>query len=202
MIIGSVRMQRVVLGVAAASLLVSVGCTIHHSKVALSDGREGVPSSDAVFVTEDDSGMALLGFFVVTEPDHYAILIERARKRYKCTSLSHIQLDFYTDFWIFVGFPIARITAICEQGGARNKKMRHGKGRYKKGHYKKGHHGKGHYGKGLNNKGHHKKGHHKKGHHKGEYKKGLHKKHPDPEATPSPPAPAPPPAPADPKKLD
>ena len=98
-----------------AALAIATGCTIHHSKVPLSDGHEPRPPDDATFVTEDDSGLALLGIFALAEPDHYAVLIERARRRHNCDTLTHIQLDFYTDFWLFVGFPIARITAICHR---------------------------------------------------------------------------------------
>jgi hypothetical protein len=89
-------------------------CTLHHSKIPVTETSTAPVSPDAVFVTEDDAGLALLGIFVIAEPDHYAVLIERARRRNKCASLRYVQLDFYSDWWVFVGFPIARITALCE----------------------------------------------------------------------------------------
>jgi hypothetical protein len=97
-----------------AILFLASSCTLYHSKIPIADTGDSEISSDAVFVTEDDSGLALLGIFVVSEPDHYSVLMERARRRYKCERLHHVQLDFYSDYWLFVGFPIARITAICE----------------------------------------------------------------------------------------
>jgi len=68
---------------------------------------------DAKFVTSDDSGLAILGVLLVSEPDHFAVLLERIRRRYNCAQVHHAQLDFYSDFWLFVSFPIARVTAIC-----------------------------------------------------------------------------------------
>jgi hypothetical protein len=109
---------RVAAVVAALSL---ASCTLYHSKIPVTDLADAEVSDDSVFVTEDDSGLALLGLFVVSEPDHYSVLVERARRRYKCVRLHHIQLDFYSDYWIFVGFPIARITAICEREEEVNK---------------------------------------------------------------------------------
>ena len=100
----------------AVAVLAS-SCTLYHSKIPVAGTGDSEISPDSVFVTEDDSGLALLGIFVVAEPDHYTILVERARRRYKCKKLHHVQLDFYTDYWLFVGFPIARITAICEKVG-------------------------------------------------------------------------------------
>lgn len=91
----------------------ATGCTLYHSKQAVWHGDEP-PAADATFVTEEDSGLSLLGVIVVAEPDHYAVLLERARQRYKCARLTHIQLDYYTDFWLLIGFPIARLTAVCE----------------------------------------------------------------------------------------
>jgi hypothetical protein len=105
--------------IGAAFALVAIlcqasSCTLYHSKIPITDIEDAEISKDSVFVTEDDSGLALLGIFVVSEPDHYSVLVERARRRYKCERLHHVQLDFYSDYWLFVGFPIARITAICE----------------------------------------------------------------------------------------
>ncbi len=89
-------------------------CTIHHSKQALVAGGEASPSPDATFVQEEDSGVSLLGVFEIAEPDHYAVLLERARRRYKCSRIHHAQLDFFTDYWVLIAFPISRITAICD----------------------------------------------------------------------------------------
>lgn len=100
---------------AIAALLVGVSCTLHQSRTAVpTQIPVPVPSEDSTFVTEEDSGFSLLGVFVITEPDHYAVLMERMRRRHNCSSLSHVQLDFFTDYWILVGFPIARLTAVCE----------------------------------------------------------------------------------------
>jgi len=89
-------------------------CTFHSSKQALSTGGEKAPSPRATFVTEEDSGLKILGLIQVTEPDHYAILLERARRRYRCARMTHAQLDFYSDYWVLVSFPITRITVVCE----------------------------------------------------------------------------------------
>ncbi|HTV20776.1 MAG TPA: hypothetical protein VMG12_18960, partial [Polyangiaceae bacterium] len=76
-----------------------LGCTLHHSKQALSaDAATGAPPpADARFVTEEDSGLSILGMFVVAEPDHYAVLLERMRRDHRCARLLYPQLDFYTD---------------------------------------------------------------------------------------------------------
>ena len=95
------------------SLSVSTGCTFHHSKQALLTASQ-TPTEKARFVTEEDSGLALLGLFQLSEPDHYTVLLERARRRHKCGSLHDAQLDFYTDYWLVLSFPISRITLICE----------------------------------------------------------------------------------------
>lgn len=100
--------------VLAASALALSACTIHHSKQALSAGG-GSPPADATFVTEEDSGLMLAGIIVLTEPDHYAVLLERARRRYRCARMYYPQLDFFTDYWVIVAFPIARVTLICER---------------------------------------------------------------------------------------
>jgi hypothetical protein len=103
--------QRLVLTVVTVAL---AACTLHHSKVPIPDHRAISIAPDAKFVTSDDSGLALLGLFVVSEPDHYAVLIERIRRRYNCAEIHHAQLDFYSDVWLFVSFPITRVTAICD----------------------------------------------------------------------------------------
>ena len=91
------------------------GCTFHHSRQALEYGGEP-PTEEATFVSEEDSGLGLLaGLFLVSEPDHYSVLLERLRRRYKCSRLHHPQLDFYTDHWLIVSFPISRVTLICER---------------------------------------------------------------------------------------
>ena len=91
-------------------------CTLHHSKQAMWTSGQAPPSADAKFVTEEDSGLSLLGVFEVAEPDHYAVLLERARRRYSCQRIHHAQLDFYTDYWLIISFPISRLTLICDQG--------------------------------------------------------------------------------------
>lgn len=111
----------------AAALLISTmvsGCTLSHSKQALWANAGATPSENATFVTEEDSGLSLFGLVTLSEPDHYAILLERARRRYRCDRLVYPQLDFYTDHWLVVAFPIARVTLLCErttsiQAGAR-----------------------------------------------------------------------------------
>ncbi|MCA9628259.1 MAG: hypothetical protein KC766_11360 [Myxococcales bacterium] len=90
------------------------GCTIHHSKQALYAANEPTPEPDATFVQEEDSGLSLFGVFQIAEPDHYAVLLERARRRYRCSRIHHAQLDFFTDHWLLIAFPISRITAICD----------------------------------------------------------------------------------------
>jgi hypothetical protein len=102
----------------ASSMLLGLlsGCTLHHSKQALSaDAATGEPPpADARFVTEEDSGISILGMFVLAEPDHYAVLLERMRRDHRCARLLYPQLDFYTDYWLLVAFPISRITSLCE----------------------------------------------------------------------------------------
>ena len=95
-------------------LLLSQACTISHSKQALWAPTEPVPRPTARFVSEEDSGIAIFGYFQLSEPDHYAVLMERARKRHRCSRLLQAQLDFYTDHWLLVSFPIARVTLLCE----------------------------------------------------------------------------------------
>ena len=92
----------------------TMSCTLHHSKQALWAGEKPEPRPDATFVTEEDSGLMLFGAFNLAEPDHYAVLLERARRRHRCESMHHAQLDFYTDHWLIVAFPVSRITLICE----------------------------------------------------------------------------------------
>lgn len=97
-------------------LLVSApGCTLHHSKQALTaDAAAHAPPADAHFVTEEDSGLSIFGVFVLAEPDHYAVLLERLRRDYRCARLLYPQLDFYTDHWLLIAFPISRVTTLCE----------------------------------------------------------------------------------------
>ncbi len=100
----------------AASL--TAGCTLHHSKQALWAGNQPEPTPDATFVTEEDSGLMLFGVLTLTEPDHYAVLLERARRRHRCERMHHAQLDFYTDHWLIVAFPVSRMTMLCERSSA------------------------------------------------------------------------------------
>jgi hypothetical protein len=95
-----------------ALLLALAGCTVHHSKQAMRVDDE--PSSAATFVSEEDGGLALFGFLTLSEPDHFAVLMARAERRYRCAKLTNPQLDFFTDHWIIISFPIARVTAVCE----------------------------------------------------------------------------------------
>jgi hypothetical protein len=97
------------------TVLATLGCTISHSKQALYNGMAAPPSEDAFFITEEDSGLALAGLVHVSEPDHYAVLLERARRRHRCRRVTHAQLDYYTDFWLVVSFPISRVTLLCER---------------------------------------------------------------------------------------
>jgi hypothetical protein len=96
------------------------GCTFHHSKQALWTPAQRAPAPDATFISEEDSGLSLLGIISLSEPDHYAVLLERARRRYRCRKMHHAQLDFFTDYWIFVSFPVSRVTLICESAGDRS----------------------------------------------------------------------------------
>jgi hypothetical protein len=102
------------------ALAASASCTQYHSKQALApEPAQGPPPSAAAhFITEEDSGLSLFGMFVLAEPDHYAVLLERMRRDHRCTRLSYPQLDFYTDHWLLIAFPIARITSLCEPGPA------------------------------------------------------------------------------------
>jgi hypothetical protein len=96
------------------SLLVPLGCTVAHSRQALWTSHGVTPSRDATFVQEEDSGLSLFGLVQITEADHYAVLMERLRRRYRCSKVHHAQLDYFTDHWLLVAFPISRITAVCE----------------------------------------------------------------------------------------
>jgi hypothetical protein len=95
-------------------LLLVAGCTMPHSRQALWTSHGVTPSPAATFVQEEDSGLSLLGLVQLTEPDHYAVLMERLRRRYRCAKVHHAQLDYFTDHWLLVAFPISRITAVCE----------------------------------------------------------------------------------------
>lgn len=108
-------MTRLSTAIAVLVSLACVNCTFHHSKQALWAGASPAPQSNATFVTSEDSGLMLLGFFTLSEPDHYAVLLERARRRFHCDRMRDAQLDFYTEYWILVAYPISRITLICER---------------------------------------------------------------------------------------
>jgi hypothetical protein len=99
-------------------LLLALGCTMAHSRQALWTSHGVTPSPDATFVQEEDSGLSLFGLVEVTEADHYAVLMERLRRRYRCSKVHHAQLDYFTDHWLLVAFPISRITAVCEPENA------------------------------------------------------------------------------------
>ena len=109
-------MNRHSLFIALFALFGAFGCTSYHSKQALSGANAEPPPPNATFVTEEDSGLMLLSLFTITEPDHYAVLMERVRRRHRCARMSLAQLDFYTDNWVVVSFPIARVTLVCETG--------------------------------------------------------------------------------------
>lgn len=106
------------LALLAFGLPFAFGCTLHHSRVPISGDVSKPPSPESRFVTEDDSGLLLFGLVSLSEPDHYAILVERARKRHRCKSVSQGQLDYYTDHWVLIGFPVARVTLLCEPEAA------------------------------------------------------------------------------------
>ena len=42
----------------------------------------------------------------------------------KTLKLGHAQLDFYTDHWAIVAFPIARVTMVCERSVAASSPLR------------------------------------------------------------------------------
>lgn len=91
-----------------------VACALPHSRQAMPSNTDAPPSADARFVDEEDSGLLLFGFLRIAEADHYAALMARMRARYKCAALTYPQLDYFTDHWLVVAFPIVRVTAICE----------------------------------------------------------------------------------------
>ena len=102
---------------ATLAALVCGGCTLHHSRQALAPHPPedfAPPSDDAHFVTEEDSGLMILGVFELAEPDHYAVLLDRVKEHAECGRMLYPQLDFYTDYWLLVAFPISRITLLCE----------------------------------------------------------------------------------------
>jgi len=111
-------MMRLSLAFALLVLLGCVGCTFSHSKQALWAGTAPAPLATATFVTTEDSGLMLFGLFTLAEPDHYAVLLERARRQFKCDRMRDAQLDFYTEHWIIVAYPISRITLLCERDPA------------------------------------------------------------------------------------
>lgn len=104
------------LAIAATLALGSVGCTVHHSRHALNPDLKASPPPNSRFVSEDDSGLLLFGIVTLSEPDHYAVLVERARRKHRCGKLSQGQLDFFTEHWLLVGFPVVRVTLLCEPG--------------------------------------------------------------------------------------
>jgi hypothetical protein len=107
--------RRLRLTLACAALMAS-GCTLHHSKQALSAAPTDAPppTPEARFVSEEDSGLSIFGAFMLAEPDHYAVLLERMRRDHRCARLLYPQLDFYTDHWLLIAFPISRVTSLCE----------------------------------------------------------------------------------------
>jgi hypothetical protein len=108
--------MRALLVVTGAVLLglAATGCTVHHSRTAIAADLSQVPPPSSRFVSEDDSGLLLFGLVSLSEPDHYAVLLERVRRKHKCARISNAQLDFYTDHWLLVAFPVARVTVVCE----------------------------------------------------------------------------------------
>lgn len=108
-------MMRLSLAFAVLVSLACSSCTFSHSKQALWAGASPAPRANATFVTTEDSGLMLFGLFTLSEPDHYAVLLERARKQFRCDRMRDAQLDFYTEYWILVAYPISRITLICER---------------------------------------------------------------------------------------
>lgn len=112
-------MKRASLLAIVALIFTLAGCTMHHSKQALWVSGQPRPTPDATFVTVEDSGLMLLGALTLAEPDHYAVLLERARRQYRCERMHHGQLDFFTDHWLIVAFPVSRLTLICERGPAK-----------------------------------------------------------------------------------
>jgi len=111
-------MIRFSLAFSALLALACASCTFHHSKQALWAGAAAAPRADATFVTTEDSGLMLFGLFTLSEPDHYAVLLERARRQFHCDRMRDAQLDFYTEYWILVAYPISRITLVCERDPA------------------------------------------------------------------------------------
>jgi len=108
-------MTRLSLAFAVFVSLACMNCTFHHSKQALWAGSAPAPRANATFVSSEDSGLMLFGIFTLSEPDHYAVLLERARRQFHCDRMRDAQLDFYTEYWILVSYPISRITLICER---------------------------------------------------------------------------------------
>ncbi len=107
------------LWLAGLAVVVLSACTVHHSRQAVWTPHHEPPGPESTFVTEEDSGLMLLGLLQLSEPDHYAVLLERARRRHACDEMHHAQLDFYTDHWLLVAFPIARMTLVCEKRAPR-----------------------------------------------------------------------------------
>lgn len=99
-----------------ALVFAAFGCTVPHSKQALWSPSPEPVAEHATFVQEEDSGLMLAGIIQISEPDHWAVLLERARRRFRCKRLMHAQLDYYTDHWLIVSFPISRLTLVCDPG--------------------------------------------------------------------------------------
>lgn len=96
------------------ALSTNTGCVIAHSRQAMSPDLGETPPANARFVQEEDSGLLIGGFIQVSDADHFAVLLARLRERNRCKRLSSAQLDYYTDHWVVVAFPVARVTALCE----------------------------------------------------------------------------------------
>jgi hypothetical protein len=90
----------------------NTGCVISHSRQAMSPNLDEAPPANARFVQEEDSGLLIGGFIQVSDADHFAVLLARLRERNRCKRLSSAQLDYYTDHWVIVAFPVARVTAL------------------------------------------------------------------------------------------
>lgn len=119
-------MRAVTVAATLAFASLGAGCTFHHSRQAVGADLTHSPHPDSRFVTEDDSGLLILGLVSLSEPDHYSVLAERARRKHRCARLSQGQLDFYTDHWLLVAFPVSRLTLVCEPPGEGDHSGGHG----------------------------------------------------------------------------
>ena len=66
-------------------------------------------------ITEEDQGFSLFGVFEFSSPDKADILIQKAKVRYNCKKLKNIEVEYFQQNWIIIGFPILRINATCIQ---------------------------------------------------------------------------------------